>query len=56
VHARATIERLAEGYLQALRELVSHCRDPQAGGYTPSDFALAGLDQEGLDALLSQIG
>ncbi|HYR06331.1 MAG TPA: amino acid adenylation domain-containing protein, partial [Longimicrobium sp.] len=56
VHQHATIERLAEGYLAALRELVSHCRDPQAGGYTPSDFALAGLDQEGLDALLSQIG
>jgi amino acid adenylation domain-containing protein/non-ribosomal peptide synthase protein (TIGR01720 family) len=53
---RATVERLAEGYLDALRELVAHCRDPQAGGYTPSDFGLAGLDQEGLDALLSQIG
>jgi amino acid adenylation domain-containing protein/non-ribosomal peptide synthase protein (TIGR01720 family) len=56
VHDRATVERLAAGYLDALRELVSHCRDPQAGGYTPSDFALAGLDQEGLDALLSQLG
>ena len=53
---RATVERLAAGYLEALRELVAHCRDPQAGGYTPSDFALAGLDQDGLDALLSQIG
>jgi amino acid adenylation domain-containing protein/non-ribosomal peptide synthase protein (TIGR01720 family) len=56
VHDRATIERLAAGYLDALRELVAHCRDPQAGGYTPSDFALAGLDQEGLDALLGQLG
>ncbi|HEX2206732.1 MAG TPA: condensation domain-containing protein, partial [Longimicrobium sp.] len=56
VHARETVERLAEEYLDALRELVAHCRDPQAGGYTPSDFALAGLDQEGLDALLSRIG
>jgi non-ribosomal peptide synthase protein (TIGR01720 family) len=55
-HARGTVERLAAGYLDALRELVAHCRDPEAGGYTPSDFALAGLDQEGLDALLSQIG
>jgi non-ribosomal peptide synthase protein (TIGR01720 family) len=56
VHDRATVERLAAGYVDALRELVAHCRDPQAGGYTPSDFALAGLDQEGLDALLSQLG
>ena len=55
-HARETVERLAAGYLDALRELVAHCRDPEAGGYTPSDFGLAGLDQEGLDALLSQIG
>ncbi|HEX6036759.1 non-ribosomal peptide synthetase [Longimicrobium sp.] len=56
VHDRATVERLAEGFLGALRELVAHCRDPQAGGYTPSDFALSGLDQDGLDALLSQLG
>ena len=56
VHARETVERLASGYLEALRELVAHCRDPQAGGYTPSDFALAGLDQGALDELLSQIG
>ena len=56
VHDRATVERLAAGYLESLRELVAHCRDPQAGGYTPSDFALAGLAQEGLDALLAQIG
>ncbi|HEU0300453.1 MAG TPA: amino acid adenylation domain-containing protein, partial [Longimicrobium sp.] len=52
VHVRQTVERLAAAYLDALRELVAHCRDPQAGGYTPSDFALAGLDQDGLDALL----
>jgi fengycin family lipopeptide synthetase B len=56
VHRRATVERLAEGYMEALRELVAHCRDPHAGGYTPSDFALAGLDQDDLDALLSQLG
>ncbi|HEX6911248.1 MAG TPA: condensation domain-containing protein, partial [Longimicrobium sp.] len=55
-HARGTVERLAAEYLDALRELVAHCRDPQAGGYTPSDFDLAGLDQAGLDALLSQMG
>ena len=56
VHERATVERLAAAWTRALRELVEHCRDPEAGGYTPSDFALAGLDQGGLDALLSQLG
>jgi amino acid adenylation domain-containing protein/non-ribosomal peptide synthase protein (TIGR01720 family) len=49
---RATVQRLADGYLDALREIVAHCRDPHAGGFTPSDFDLAGLDQDELDALL----
>jgi hypothetical protein len=35
-----------------LRELIEHCKSPEAGGYTPSDFPLAGLDQAGLDHLL----
>lgn len=49
---RATVQRLADGYLDALREIVAHCRDPHAGGFTPSDFDLSGLDQDELDALL----
>ncbi len=52
VHRRATVERLAEGYAAELRELVAHCRGVEAGGYTPSDFPLAGLDQAGVDAVL----
>ncbi|MEW5929568.1 MAG: non-ribosomal peptide synthase/polyketide synthase, partial [Gemmatimonadota bacterium] len=51
VHRRATMERLAERYAAELRELVAHCRGVEAGGCTPSDFPLAGLDQAGLDAL-----
>ncbi|HEU4453278.1 MAG TPA: amino acid adenylation domain-containing protein [Longimicrobium sp.] len=56
VHERATVERLAAAWTGALRELIEHCRDPEAGGYTPSDFTLAGVDQASLDALLSQLG
>jgi amino acid adenylation domain-containing protein/non-ribosomal peptide synthase protein (TIGR01720 family) len=56
IHDRATVEALAEGYLDALRTIVEHCKDPEAGGFTPSDFAMAGLDQEGLDSLLAQLG
>ena len=41
VHARETMERLAEGYAGALRGLIEHCMTPEAGGYTPSDFPLA---------------
>ncbi|HEX8391101.1 MAG TPA: amino acid adenylation domain-containing protein [Longimicrobium sp.] len=55
VHRPDTVERLAAGYLDALRTLIAHCRDPQAGGFTPSDFDLAGLDQSGLDAVMAQL-
>ncbi|MET0399627.1 MAG: amino acid adenylation domain-containing protein, partial [Longimicrobiaceae bacterium] len=52
VHQRETMERLAEGYAEELRALVAHCTSGEAGGYTPSDFPLAGLDQAALDALV----
>ena len=56
VHRAETVERLAAAFADELRAMVAHCRDPRAGGYTPSDFDLAGLDQAGLDAFLSRIG
>jgi amino acid adenylation domain-containing protein/non-ribosomal peptide synthase protein (TIGR01720 family) len=56
VHRRETVERLAAAFADALRELIAHCADPEAGGFTPSDFPEAGLDQDTLDALLSQLG
>ncbi|MEH2523002.1 MULTISPECIES: non-ribosomal peptide synthase/polyketide synthase [unclassified Bradyrhizobium] len=49
-YRRATIERLAEHYAAALRELVDHCTGG-ARGMTPSDFALSGLNQADLDTL-----
>jgi amino acid adenylation domain-containing protein/non-ribosomal peptide synthase protein (TIGR01720 family) len=51
-----TVERLAEGFLAALRELIDHCLAPDAGGFTPSDFPAAALDQKSLDRLLGKIG
>jgi amino acid adenylation domain-containing protein/non-ribosomal peptide synthase protein (TIGR01720 family) len=51
VHHRGTVERLAAGFAAELRALIDHCVAPEAGGYTPSDFALAGLDQDTLDFL-----
>jgi non-ribosomal peptide synthase protein (TIGR01720 family) len=53
---RETVQRVADAFVAELRALIEHCRDPRAGGYTPSDFALADLDQEGLDSLLAQLG
>lgn len=55
IHQRATIETLAEGCMEALRSLISHCQSSEAGGYTPSDFQKARVTQKDLDQLLSQI-
>ncbi|MFD4658624.1 non-ribosomal peptide synthase/polyketide synthase [Kitasatospora sp. NPDC058444] len=51
VHHGATIARLAAELLDELREIVRHCAEPGAGGRTPSDFPLAGLDQAAVDRL-----
>ncbi|HEY0739714.1 MAG TPA: amino acid adenylation domain-containing protein, partial [Herpetosiphonaceae bacterium] len=50
---QATIERLAEDSSAALQALIDHCLSPGAGGFTPSDFPLAKLDQTTLDHVLS---
>ena len=47
-HRRDTIERLAQSYLESLRGLIAHCREPGAGGYTPSDFPPGGLHAGGV--------
>ncbi|HOR01337.1 MAG TPA: condensation domain-containing protein, partial [Anaerolineae bacterium] len=54
LHRRATIEGLAQRYLEALRGLIAHCRTAEAGGHTPSDFPLAHLDQARLDKVLAR--
>ncbi|MGH8773229.1 MAG: condensation domain-containing protein, partial [Burkholderiales bacterium] len=51
VHRRATVERLAQGFLEALEALIGHCRSPEAGGFTPSDFPLARLETQTLNRL-----
>jgi non-ribosomal peptide synthase protein (TIGR01720 family) len=51
----ATIERVADGFGAALRGCVAHCLAPDAVGYTPSDFPLAGLDQDALDRLFGGV-
>ena len=51
-HLPATAERLARGFLAELEALVAHCLAPEAGGWSPSDFPLAGLDQAALDRLV----
>ncbi|MBK5007741.1 non-ribosomal peptide synthetase [Pseudomonas sp. S32] len=47
----ATIACLAEAYRQELLALVAHCLVDGNGSFTPSDFPLAHLTQEQIDAL-----
>ncbi|WP_344591675.1 amino acid adenylation domain-containing protein, partial [Actinomadura vinacea] len=51
VHEEATIGRLARRYTEVLGDLIDHCLSAGVGGYTPSDFPLAGLDQDALDLI-----
>lgn len=55
LHRQPTIERLAQSYQDALRALIAHCRSPQAGGYSPSDFPMAQLNAQNLQRLFDQI-
>jgi non-ribosomal peptide synthase protein (TIGR01720 family) len=55
IHRRESIERLAEGYLAALRSVIAHCREGGAKGATPSDFPEARLSQSELNKFLSMI-
>ena len=48
------IQRLAEGFVAALRQLIAHCIQPGVSGYTPSDFPLARLEQDALDRLAAR--
>ncbi len=45
------IEALAQSYLEQLQGLIALCLEEGAGGVTPSDFPLAGVEQAQLDAL-----
>jgi non-ribosomal peptide synthase protein (TIGR01720 family) len=54
--APGAVEALADGFLGRLRALIAHCLSPEAGGYTPSDFSKAGLDEAGIGAVLDQLG
>jgi amino acid adenylation domain-containing protein/non-ribosomal peptide synthase protein (TIGR01720 family) len=56
LHRRETIERLAGGCVEALRDLMRHCLDRPGTGATPSDFPLARVDQGVLDRLLVALG
>jgi amino acid adenylation domain-containing protein/non-ribosomal peptide synthase protein (TIGR01720 family) len=56
IHREGTIQAVANDFMVSLRGLIDHCLSPQAGGYTPSDFSKARLNQEQLDRFLAGLG
>ena len=55
LHNKATVERLAQRFMEHLSGLIAHCQTSE-GGYTPSDFALVRLTQPQLDEVLQESG
>jgi non-ribosomal peptide synthase protein (TIGR01720 family) len=50
-YERAEMEAVAARYGKELEELIEHCVREESGGFTPSDFPLAGLSQPALDRI-----
>jgi amino acid adenylation domain-containing protein/non-ribosomal peptide synthase protein (TIGR01720 family) len=55
IHHRQTITQLAQGFIEALRSIIAHCRSSEAGGYTPSDFQAAKISQKDFNKLLAKL-
>nr|AHB82071.1 non ribosomal peptide synthetase [Jahnella sp. MSr9139] len=55
-HRESTLQALASGFTAEIEALIAHCRSPEAGGYTPSDFPLARLNSAILDHLFARWG
>ena len=50
-----SIRRLAAYFKEGLKSLSAHCLQVEDGGYTPSDFSAAGVGQDELDDILSEL-
>ncbi|UKO96133.1 non-ribosomal peptide synthetase [Nostoc sp. UHCC 0870] len=55
VHKKDTIEKLASGFMEAIKTLIAHCQSKDSQSYTPSDFSAAKLNQQQLDKFLAKI-
>ncbi len=53
---RSRVADLADCWAAALRALVRHVADPNAGGHTPSDLSLDTLTQDEIDELEAELG
>jgi amino acid adenylation domain-containing protein/non-ribosomal peptide synthase protein (TIGR01720 family) len=55
LHQKATVEHLAQSFMEALIALIAHCLLPEASGCTPSDFPDVELSQAELDDLMHSL-
>ncbi|WP_238845877.1 non-ribosomal peptide synthetase [Nostoc edaphicum] len=55
LHDATTIERIAQQFIKTLQALIQHCQSPTSGGYTPSDFTGARLNQKQLDQFINKL-
>lgn len=54
IFERQTIEKLIKRHKQILENIIEFCLADENGGFTPSDFPLANLDQQSLDTIVKQ--
>ncbi|HIK07100.1 MAG TPA: AMP-binding protein [Trichormus sp. M33_DOE_039] len=55
LHDTTTIENLAQQFIKTLQAIIQHCQARESGGYTPSDFVGARLNQQQLDKFLNKL-
>jgi non-ribosomal peptide synthase protein (TIGR01720 family) len=55
LHRSETIERLANNFIEILREILELSQSTEGIGYTPSDFKDVELEQEELDELVAEL-
>ena len=56
IHRPDVIERLADRFIDAVQTMIQFCQSAPVGGFAPTDFPDADLDQEELDGLIARIG
>ncbi|MBD2625731.1 non-ribosomal peptide synthetase [Trichormus variabilis] len=55
LHRQETVEKLAEGMVEALRSLIVHSQTTEVNNYTPEDFPDADISQDQLDQVFAEL-
>ncbi|MBD2521399.1 non-ribosomal peptide synthetase [Nostoc sp. FACHB-133] len=55
IHQHATIENIAQEFVETLQQIIAHCLSPENTGYTPTDFPLIQINQLELDRILQNL-